>query len=991
MSDINIGTLAGKIELEDKISSTFDILVGKIDRLDERFGALHGGVVHAAEGFFLGELAMKAFERGLDLVTDLVKDFTVEGAGIADVEQNFRRLTEGAGQLGETLLGTLRAGTHNTITDFELMKSVNDNLAAGVKLTDDQYKAMAEGGFALAQAKGRSVKDVFDAINEALTTGNVRQLKYYTGKVDLANAELDYAVALGKTTAQLSEAEKAEADRLAIINAVTEATGRLGEQTDGLDEIFAQAQTFAKNFYEDLIKSAASSPSVIAAFTTIRDTIVSAFGGDSQGLLETFLSWINDTADAVTQYAPVVIHGLVDIKDWIVSFYTASVDAWHTYGPVIVQGFTMIKDFVLGVYHAVIDSWQALPDWLKTVAEKSALTAAGLYVIGSAAKSAGSGITDVIGTIGNLTTTFSGMPVALGNISSALGSVRLLAGLTTLEFTSMAAARTSIGLLAGSVTAMIGPLGVATVYAGLLYAAFELGKWQPVSDFFQNLGLKIMGYTEAQRAAMIATDHQTQAQAAAAKTAEDANKVHDQAKAIMDALAKAQTEAADAAKKHADEEKNLNDQMNAADREKYIQSWQKLTALGVDYKQVLDELQPAMRQDVIYFAQLGASAEDLIAAFPRLGKAQAEAAVIGGAAVRELRQVYADTFEIITKAHGNNIEDWIKGEKTKFDISMEGLRLEGKLTDERFEAETAKFNAMIEAEMHGRAEQVKGSRAEREKEYEDAKNTLDLMLRDSKDFSDEDIRQARQVVTEKARLLNQWRGSDHEALQAHHDEVKNIYDDEIARIERLNNAFRDLHETMAGGSHDVTSQDFESSLRSMITSGGANPSGQGSNIDLGQAYRYAGQGYSFQEIVDIFNRQRNGGTGAVPPPQGPRIPGFKEGGYGDFGEGTIAMLHDEEAIIPKEKFITAHDIDVGQLSDFLMDRIEHGSTFAEVGDATNFTAAEVKKMYENLAANGGRDGDNITIHVNGTAEDAAHKIADILMNRARKTRYFGTA
>ncbi len=900
MSDVNIGTLAGRIEIEDHISSTFDILAGKIDRLDEKFGTLHGGVTHAAEGFFLGELAIKAFEKGLDIVTDLVKDFTVEGAGIADVEENFKRLSIGAGLLGETLLGTLRQGTHNTITDFELMKSVNDNLTAGVKLTDDQYKVLAEGGFALAQSKGLSVKQVFDSINESLLTGNVRNIRYLVGKVDLANAEVDYALKLGKTRDQLSETEKAEADRLGILEAVTVATGRLGEQVDGLDEMYAQASTFVKNFYEDLIKGAASSPHVLAAFESIRDSVVEAFGGDSQNLLQTFLGWINDTADAVTTYAPIVVHGLVEIKDWFVEFYHSVVDAWHTYGPVVVGGFTMMRDWIVTVYHTVIDTWQALPDWLKTVAEKSALTAAGLYLVMGATNSASDGIGHLIGMAGNLTTTFAGMPAALGHITEGLMSVKLLAGLTTLEFTSMAAARTSISLLAGSVTSMLGPLGIATVYAGLLYGAFELGKWQPISDFFQNLGLKIMGYGEAERAAMIATDHLTQAAAAQAKGQSEAARVQEEAKAIMDALAKAQAEAAAAAALHANAEKDLNVQLSAADREKFIASWGVLSTLTNDYKQTLLELNPAVRQSVQYYADLGASAEDLIAAFPRLTKAQADAAVTGAAAGKELRQVYLDTFGIINKAHGDNINLWIKGEKEKFDITMEALKQEGKLTDERLAAETEKFNAMIDGEVKKRAEQVDGSRAKYQAEYDEAKNKLDLMLRDYADFSDEEIRIQEHLTNEKLRALNTWRSADHQALQAQKEEFKSVYEEMDAQLRKLYGDAQKLTIT-PGGSFDVTSQNFEATLRGLITGGGWNPTGMGSNIDINQAYSWAKQGYSMQEITTMFQNMKNGANGPIPPPKGPRIPGFNEGGVGDFGSGTLAMLHGKEAIVPLDR------------------------------------------------------------------------------------------
>jgi hypothetical protein len=46
--------------------------------------------------------------------------------------------------LGTTLLETLRQGTHGTIDDFTLMKRANQDLAAGLNLTDDQFSLLVE-------------------------------------------------------------------------------------------------------------------------------------------------------------------------------------------------------------------------------------------------------------------------------------------------------------------------------------------------------------------------------------------------------------------------------------------------------------------------------------------------------------------------------------------------------------------------------------------------------------------------------------------------------------------------------------------------------------------------------------------------------------------------------------------------------------------------------------------------------------------------------
>lgn len=103
-----------------------------------------------------------------------------------------------------------------------------------------------------------------------------------------------------------------------------------------------------------------------------------------------------------------------------------------------------------------------------------------------------------------------------------------------------------------------------------------------------------------------------------------------------------------------------------------------------------------------------------------------------------------------------------------------------------------------------------------------------------------------------------------------------------------------------GGSFDVTSQNFEQTMHD-ITNPWWNPTGQGSNIDMVEAFKLAKQGYSFQEILDIFSRRKTGNAGApIPPPRGPRIPGFAEGGVVMVGEKgpELVALPSGSAVMP---------------------------------------------------------------------------------------------
>lgn len=307
---LDIGALAGRVELEDRFSSTADIIIGRIDKLDARFGGIGQRVAESAAGFFTAEVALQALQRGVTFLADTLTDLTVGGAGIADVVENFDALTMRAGRLSETLLSELREGTRATIADLDLIALANKDLAAGMELTDQQFRTLADGAFALAQATGKDVKSALDTMNDALLTGRTRTLAMLTGKIDLTTAEEKFAAALGTTRDRLTEEERLMAAREGILNSVAAATERLGAQTEGLDEIVAQGAAAWENFRNKLAANVATSPVLIAAFTSIRDSLAAAFGGDQRNAIETVTRLIENAAIRAIDFAQIVVDGV---------------------------------------------------------------------------------------------------------------------------------------------------------------------------------------------------------------------------------------------------------------------------------------------------------------------------------------------------------------------------------------------------------------------------------------------------------------------------------------------------------------------------------------------------------------------------------------------------------------------------------------------------------------------------------------------------------
>lgn len=234
------------------------------------------------------------------------------------------------------------------------------------------------------------------------------------------------------------------------------------------------------------------------------------------------------------------------------------------------------------------------------------------------------------------------------------------------------------------------------------------------------------------------------------------------------------------------------------------------------------------------------------------------------------------------------------------------------------------LQALVEKDQSGKAYYVD--------QLAQAKDYYQRMLQFSDNWTSEDrkaqlekVKNLQDVVSHWSKLGNTMDGVKGKMTEANdlaasfsHDWVGAL-DVTINGAKRLVDQFGDLVSKQKeaaelarrmGGSMDVTFQNFASAIDSTITgytSGGKAQFGlAGTGTTGGSAYQLAKKGYSFAEIMNYLLK----GQPLSPNPIGPRIPGFKEGGWGDFGEGTLAMLHGKEAITPMDG-TTAGGVEAG--------------------------------------------------------------------------------
>jgi hypothetical protein len=891
VADVDIGTLAGKVALEDKTSVTVDLVLSKVTALDSKFEGLNSHVVQTAEGFVVAEGAIRLFEKGVETAVEVLKDMTVEGSKIGDIEGNFDHLTESAGRLGSTLLNELREGTHNTVSDLNLIKVANSDLGAGLDLTDKQFHSIATGAFAIAHSKGLEVKSTLDDINDALVKGQARGVQYLVGRVDVAKAEDAFAASLETTADHLNAEGQAQAARLAIMEAVDKATARLGTQTHGLGDIIAQMQTKWDNAYESLSKSVATSPVVIAAFETVRDSLVSAFGGDSQHMVETIAHWVDYFAGKVIEYTPTVVAGFISIKNWIADTIAT-----------------------------VRQDWDTLPLWLRTAATDALLAGGAFLTLNTGVKLASGGSFDLVGTLGNLTTTLVGLPGVIRSVGAELSLVK---GLSAMDFSSFAVARTSVNLLGESAVGLVGTLGAVGIAAGAIFAAWEIGKTQRVSDFFEGLGLSLRGFTQDEIATTIASEHLFEKQKQQDEAAKAQKASLDRVKAAMDELRGATDQGVksqDDANKALDKNRFILDQTRD-ELKKRAEALKEIESVSEDYHKTVEALDATVVTSIEHYLAAGVS-QDKLAAYYKLTAAQIAAV--------------AKELDYETKSESDSLKRWA-------DYNAERLALSGSTTDReiadiaRWEAaqikshvdakiDTADFYTWLgETVRLQEDQQVKArlvsdthSKAYWDQQKVDAEDAYTFATRHADQFTNdyiEDLRQTKVAATDAAL---HWR-----------DQMGGALDSFIEKAHKLSAAMN--------FSMDVNSGNFAHALsdasRNWQGATGARAIGK---FSTSGGEDLARKGYSFQEIVDILTtRDQSPG-----PPKGPRIPGFKDGGIGDFGDGTLAMLHGKEAIIPLEQagaMVTNH------------------------------------------------------FYVNGTAEDVARKVGDIFMTKLKMTRALPTA
>lgn len=230
-------------------------------------------------------IAMGGVAAGLVAVGAGIVALGSHGADVADVQAHFTRLNAEIGNNAKTMMGTLADATGHTISNFELMKSVNTAMSDGVRLTEKDFSTLGRASRVLADVTGGDTKTAFDTLADAMASGRTKALKSIGVTIDQKAALDSYATSLGKTSADLTDNELKLATQHAILRQLEGVLKKTGDAQDDFADAIARGQAFFANFTDDLSVGIASSPVFAAALGGMQKAMDAAFGGNSQGLI----------------------------------------------------------------------------------------------------------------------------------------------------------------------------------------------------------------------------------------------------------------------------------------------------------------------------------------------------------------------------------------------------------------------------------------------------------------------------------------------------------------------------------------------------------------------------------------------------------------------------------------------------------------------------------------------------------------------------------
>ena len=221
-------------------------------------------------------------------------------AGIVKSAQALGRMAEAGGRAltvqaafnrvtgdGTIALRKLRRATAGLVTDTELMTQANMALTLGSANNAQQFSKLAKTAQQLGRALGLDTAFALNSLNVGIARQSRLVLDNLGLIVSVTQANETYAASIGKTVAQLTDAEKKEAFRLEAMSQAGRKLAELGPMTMNAGDQFRTLATEITNSVDALKKWLAESEMLGEFFSNMADW-AAAFRGDFSRMRKDF-------------------------------------------------------------------------------------------------------------------------------------------------------------------------------------------------------------------------------------------------------------------------------------------------------------------------------------------------------------------------------------------------------------------------------------------------------------------------------------------------------------------------------------------------------------------------------------------------------------------------------------------------------------------------------------------------------------------------------
>lgn len=256
----NLKTQLNKTEAEvSKLKSTMDKGAKSSDGMTKSFGNL--------QKIILGLASI----QGVKALIGQVIDLGTKAAEVESLRTSFDRLATSTGQNSEEILSKLRELSQGTIATKDLILSANRAMVLGVAKDTEEFGQLMQIARLRARDMGITTTQAFNDIVTGIGRGSPLILDNLGIIVKQEQAYKDYAAQLGVTTEQLTDNQRAEALKKAVLESGNKAVAEAGDLALSSSERIQKMQVRVEELRIEIGEKLL--PTLLKVFDTLSDYI----------------------------------------------------------------------------------------------------------------------------------------------------------------------------------------------------------------------------------------------------------------------------------------------------------------------------------------------------------------------------------------------------------------------------------------------------------------------------------------------------------------------------------------------------------------------------------------------------------------------------------------------------------------------------------------------------------------------------------------------